>query len=87
MTAPVWFFPCRMLLRAMTAHKTIRLKPREGRRARAGAPWIFSNEIDLDAATKAVPPGSIVNVAFDDGQPLGTGYFNPKSLIAIRVLD
>jgi 23S rRNA (cytosine1962-C5)-methyltransferase len=71
----------------MTAHKTIRLKPREGRRARAGAPWIFSNEIDLDAATKAVPPGSIVNVAFDDGQPLGTGYFNPKSLIAIRVLD
>ncbi len=76
-----------MLLRAMTAHKTIRLKPREGRRARAGAPWIFSNEIDLDAATKAVPPGTIVNVAFDDGQPLGTGYFNPKSLIAIRVLD
>jgi 23S rRNA (cytosine1962-C5)-methyltransferase len=70
----------------MTAHKTIRLKPREGRRARAGAPWIFSNEIDLDAATKAVPPGSIVNVAFDDGQPLGTGYFNPKSLIAIRLL-
>ncbi len=69
------------------AHKTIRLKPREGRRARAGAPWIFSNEIQMDAAAKAMAPGSVVNVAFDDGQPLGTGYFNPKSLIGIRLLD
>ncbi|MGZ5989442.1 MAG: hypothetical protein ACXWLZ_10415, partial [Rhizomicrobium sp.] len=34
----------------MTSHKTIRLKPKEGRRARAGAPWIFSNEIQMDAA-------------------------------------
>ncbi len=71
----------------MTKHKTIKLKPREGRRARAGAPWIFSNEIEMDAAAKALPPGSVVNVAFDDGQPVGTGYFNAKSLIAVRLLD
>jgi len=67
--------------------KTIRLKPREGRRARAGAPWIFSNEVQMDAATKALAPGTVVNVLFDDGQPVGTGYFNPKSLIAVRLLD
>ena len=71
----------------MSAHKTIRLRPREGRRARAGAPWVFSNEIVMDDAAKALAPGSIVDVAFDDGQPLGTGYFNPKSLIALRLLD
>ncbi|HLJ52267.1 MAG TPA: class I SAM-dependent rRNA methyltransferase [Rhizomicrobium sp.] len=71
----------------MTLHKTIRLKPKEGRRARAGAPWIFSNEIQMDAAAKALAPGTIVNVACDDGQPLGTGYFNAKSLIAVRLLD
>ena len=71
----------------MTKHKTIKLKPKEGRRARAGAPWIFSNEIEMDAATKALPPGSVVNVAFDDGQPVGVGYFNAKSLIAVRLLD
>ena len=71
----------------MTGHKTIKLKPREGRRARAGAPWIFSNEIQMDAAAKALPPGTIVNLAGDDGQPFGTGYFNPKSLIAVRLLD
>ncbi len=71
----------------MSAHKTIKLKPKEGRRARAGAPWIFSNEIQMDAAAKALAPGSVVNILFDDGQPLGTGYFNPKSLIGLRVLD
>jgi len=71
----------------MTSHKIIRLRPKEGRRARAGAPWVFSNEIQMDTTAKGLTPGTIVNVACDDGQPLGTGYFNPKSLIAIRMLD
>jgi 23S rRNA (cytosine1962-C5)-methyltransferase len=68
-------------------HKTIRVKPKEGRRARAGAPWIFSNEIEMDAAAKALPPGTVVNVVGNDGQPFGTGYFNARSLIAVRLLD
>ena len=71
----------------MASHKTIKLKPKEGRRARAGAPWIFSNEVQMDASAKALSPGSVVNVEFDDGQPLGTGYFNSKSLIAVRLLE
>jgi 23S rRNA (cytosine1962-C5)-methyltransferase len=71
----------------MTKHKTIKLKPKEGRRARAGAPWIFSNEIEMDTAAKALPSGSVVAVVFDDGQPVGVGYFNAKSLIAVRLLD
>ena len=65
----------------------IRLKPKEGRRARAGAPWIFSNEVAMTANTKALAPGSLVNVAGDDGHEFGTGYFNPKSLIAVRRLS
>ena len=69
------------------AHPVIRLKPREGRRARAGAPWVFSNEIVMDAAAKALPAGAIVNVAGDDGRAFGTFYFNSKSLIAARLLD
>ena len=52
-----------VLSAAMTTHQTIKLKPKEGRRARAGAPWIFSNEIQMDAAAKALPPGTVVNVA------------------------
>ena len=70
----------------MSKRPTITLKPREGRRARLGAPWIFSNEVQMDAAAKALSPGALVDVKGDDGQDFGSGMFNPKSLIAIRLL-
>ena len=66
-------------------YPTIRVKPREGRRARAGAPWLFSNEIEMPA--KSLAAGAVVNVIGDDGRVFGTGTFNPKSLIAVRLLD
>ncbi len=65
----------------------LRLKPREGRRARAGAPWIFSNEIALDAEAKALSAGHLVRLEGDDGRDFGIGYFNPKSLIAVRLFE
>ena len=58
----------------------------KGRRARSGSPWIFSNEIRMDQAAKALAPGTVVNVRGEDGRGFGTGYFNPKSLIAVRLL-
>ena len=67
------------------SRKTIILP--KGRRARIGSPWIFSNEIRMDEAAKAIAPGSIVNVRGEDGREFGTGYFNPKSLIAVRLLS
>lgn len=71
----------------MSKRAIVTLKPREGRRARAGAPWIFSNEIAMEASAKALLPGTPVDVRGDDGTPLGSGYFNPKSLIAVRLLS
>jgi 23S rRNA (cytosine1962-C5)-methyltransferase len=71
---------------AMKKRPVIRVKAKEGRKARAGAPWIFSNEIAMDADAKALPPGVLVHVMGDDGRDFGTGYFNPKSLIAVRLL-
>ena len=65
---------------------TIRLKTGAGRRVLAGAPWAFSNEVAIDAAAKALPPGSLVRLVRPDGAPLGIGYFNPHSLIAVRLL-
>jgi 23S rRNA (cytosine1962-C5)-methyltransferase len=59
----------------------------KGRRARSGSPWIFSNEIRMDEAAKTIAPGTVVNVRGEDGRAFGTGYFNPKSLIAIRLLS
>jgi len=65
----------------------IRIKPRQGRRARAGAPWLFSNDVEMTAAAKALGAGTVVNVAGDDGRSFGAGFFNPHSLIAVRLLD
>jgi 23S rRNA (cytosine1962-C5)-methyltransferase len=70
----------------MSRRPIITIKPREGRKARLGSPWIFSNEIVMDAAAKALAPGTLVHVKNDDGQDAGTGYFNSKSLIAVRLL-
>ncbi|HEY4264468.1 MAG TPA: class I SAM-dependent rRNA methyltransferase [Micropepsaceae bacterium] len=70
----------------MSKRPIIRLKPREGRRVRAGAPWVFSNEMTMDERAKALAPGTLVGLATEDGTVLGTGYFNPRSLIGVRML-
>lgn len=59
---------------------------RHGRVA-AGHPWVFSNEIEMDAATKALPGGAIVRVVRSTGGVEGTAYFNPRTLIAARFLS
>ena len=62
---------------------TIVLKPREERRLRAGHLWIFSNEI---ASIEGDPVrGSLVRVTASRGILMGTGIFNPGSLIAVRL--
>jgi len=56
------------------------------KRVTGGHPWAFSNEIELDAAAKALPPGSLVTLKRADGRALGIALFNPHSLIAARLL-
>jgi 23S rRNA (cytosine1962-C5)-methyltransferase len=70
----------------LSKRPVIRLKTREGRRVKSGAPWAFANELALDARVKALPPGTQVELAAEDGTLIGAGYFNPKSLIAVRLL-
>ena len=70
-----------------TIYPTLKVKPREGKRARAGSPWIFSNEIVMDAEMKRLDPGEAVDVVLDDGTPLGTAMFNSKTLIAVRLIS
>jgi 23S rRNA (cytosine1962-C5)-methyltransferase len=40
----------------------------------------------MDRATKALAPGTLVDVVDDRGAAIGTAYFNPHSLIAARLL-
>jgi 23S rRNA (cytosine1962-C5)-methyltransferase len=63
---------------------TIKLKKREERRIRRGHPWVFANEID--ANLKSFEPGERVQVTDHSGRPIGEGYINPHSLIAVRML-
>ncbi len=64
----------------------VKLQPGGDKRAMLGHPWIFSNELAMDAAIKALPPGEIVTIIRPDGRPLGAAFFNPHSLIAARLL-
>jgi 23S rRNA (cytosine1962-C5)-methyltransferase len=65
----------------------LRLLPGRDKRVRAGSPWIFSNELAIDAAAKALAPGSVVRVETAEGKPLGTATFNVHALIAARLFD
>jgi 23S rRNA (cytosine1962-C5)-methyltransferase len=65
----------------------LRLGPGQGRRLRAGAPWVFSNEIAMRPEYRRLPPGGLVRLEADDGGRFGTFMFNPHSLIAARLLD
>ena len=52
-----------------------------------GHPWVFSNEIIIDRPAKALPQGSVVRLVDSHNRFLGIGYFNPHSLISVRVLS
>ena len=66
---------------------SIALLPGRHRRAEAGHPWIYSNEVAMDTAARALTPGSLVTLQRADGSPLGVAMFNPHTLLAARLLD
>jgi 23S rRNA (cytosine1962-C5)-methyltransferase len=57
------------------------------KRLLAGHPWVYSNEVRMDEAAKALPRGALVTLAGPGGRPLGTATFNPHTLVAARILD
>jgi 23S rRNA (cytosine1962-C5)-methyltransferase len=65
---------------------TVQLMPGGHRRAVAGHPWVFSNEIRMDAAAKALAPGTLVRLLAEHGEAIGIASFNPHSLIAARLI-
>ena len=65
----------------------VRLSAGQGRRLRAGSPWVFSNEIAMRPEYRRMQAGMLVRLEGDDGVRFGTFMFNPHSLIAARLLD
>lgn len=66
-------------------YPTVKLQPNRARRVIAGHPWIYSNEVVMDAAAKALPPGGLVQFLTSEGKRLGTGSFHPHNLICGRI--
>ena len=72
----------------MTDLPVLKLKRNEDRRIRQGHLWIFSNEVDTtNTPLKAFEPGDVVAIEDARGKLLGTGYVNPHSLIAARLVS
>ncbi len=66
--------------------KQLILKRGEDKRLRVGHLWIFSNEVDTkESPLKAFEPGECATVVSSKGQPVGSAYVNPASLISGRI--
>ncbi|MBO6782618.1 MAG: class I SAM-dependent rRNA methyltransferase [Alphaproteobacteria bacterium] len=65
----------------------IRLQAGRHKRARQGHPWVYSNEVEMDAAAKSLPPGGLVRLVDASGNALGIATFNPHPLISARILS
>jgi len=64
--------------------KSITLKKHEDKRITDGHLWVFSNEIaEISGDPQAA---DIVRVRIHGGKPLGSGFYNPRSLIACRIV-
>ena len=69
----------------MEHHPVVRLKRGEGRAFKAGGPWIYDNEIGEILGGPA--DGDIVRIEDYNGYPLGVGFLNRASTIAVRALS
>lgn len=65
--------------------KTVQLRSGHDHRLQNGHLWIFSNEIK--DPLKSYEPGEVVQITDTKGYPVGIGYINPYSLIAVRILS
>ena len=70
----------------MTIAGRIFLKPGRDGPVRGGNPWIFSQAI-ARVEPAAPQAGDWVEVLDAGGDPLGIGYFNPATTIAVRMLS
>ena len=59
------------------------IKQKCTKRLKSDFPWIFSNEL---TAIPKLAPGTIVEVVDERGESYGSAFYNPHSLISLRLL-
>lgn len=65
-------------------YPVLKLKKGHEKRVRAGHLWVYSNE--LEKIDKTLPVGCLVDVINSKDEFIGTGFYNPNSLITVRIL-
>lgn len=68
----------------MNTLPTLIIRSKALQRLQTGHPWIYANE--LARTQKQCEPGQLVNVKTGDGEWVGRGYYNSRSVIAVRLL-
>ncbi|MHB1610598.1 MAG: class I SAM-dependent rRNA methyltransferase [Sulfobacillus sp.] len=68
----------------MGAEMTVRLNAKTAR-VLEGSPWIYKGQFDAPAVSSA--PNTVVAVLDRQGRFVGRGFYNPRSMIAIRLLS
>jgi len=63
---------------------TVLLRPGEAERIVAGHPWVYNNEVSR--LTQPAEDGDLVQIKDSRQRLLGTGFYNSKSKISVRVL-
>lgn len=66
-------------------YTTVKLKKNQDRRIKSGYLWVFSNEIE--GTDREVKPGEIVYIRNASNNFVGMGFYNPNSLISVRLLS
>jgi 23S rRNA (cytosine1962-C5)-methyltransferase len=63
---------------------TVLLRPGEAERIVAGHPWVYNNEVSR--LTQPAEDGDLVQIKDSRQRLLGTGFYNSKSKISVRLL-
>lgn len=70
---------------ALRARPLVRVSTSAARALREGRAWVYRDEV-LEAEAGAAP-GQVVRLRSQRGRDLGCGFFNPRSQLAVRLLD
>ncbi len=71
-----------------TSTPVLKLRKGSERRILRGHDWVFSNELQPPSPSESWPPaGAVVQLQDYRGKFLASAYFNPRTLIAARIVS
>lgn len=76
-----------MLQKTINNRETLYINKNEEKEIAKGNPWVFQNQISNVSSLMMCSAGEVVNLADSSGKIFATGYANPNTKIAVRILE